>query len=95
MKIAWFYVVYLRTLLYVCVIRKLTFMKTTTLLFNTKQQLLDFFFSLGKIAFATDLKKLVFTARLSQNDVLRAISNYEAQVLNSETIHLVNKELAF
>lgn len=56
-------------------------MKTVTLLFSTKQQLFDYHGTLGKIAFAIDLKKMILTSTLTPTDILCAIKKYDAKVL--------------
>lgn len=87
-----FYIVLLRRQSYVCLVRKLTFMKTITLLFDTKKQLFEFYFTLGEIAFAIDVSRLIITSAFSPTDVLIAVLKHDARVLTSKSARFVTEE---
>jgi hypothetical protein len=67
-------------------------MKTITLMFDSKKQLLEFFSTMGKVAFAIDLKKLILTSSFSPTDVLSAVKKYDAKILARTTTRLFAEE---
>lgn len=67
-------------------------MKTTTLLFNSKTQLLEFYYTLGSVAFAVDLNKLALTSSFSPTDLLSAVKKYDARILTRNSLQPVAEE---
>ena len=69
-------------------------MKTVTLQFNSKDQLFSYYGTIGKVAFAIDVPKLILTSALSPTDILSAVKKYDAKLLFAK-LHPQATELAY